>query len=178
MSIWAQRARASIPRFSRIRTLLEAGGGRVASFIYDESDGNSIYHALQTRLVRRFAKGVSMNALYTFSKSIDDASTIGGGTAVVAQNPFDLSAERGLSSFDQRHTLNLSYILASPVGGPSAPLHSFPWAERAFKRLDPERRRHVYFRPAIDGRVTGKSIRRERPGFGGQQPRGGHGICH
>jgi hypothetical protein len=105
----------------------------VASLIYDESDGNSIYHALQARLIRRFAHGISMNGLYTFSKSIDDASTIGGGTAVVAQNPFDISAERGLSSFDQRNTLNLTFVLTSPVGGPSAPLHSYRWAERGLK---------------------------------------------
>jgi len=115
------------------RTLIDAGGGRVASFVYDESDGNSIYHALQTRLIRRFARGMSLNALYTFSKSIDDASTIGGGAAVVAQNPYDLSAERGLSSFDQRHTLNLSYVLQSPAGGPAELLHSHPWAERALR---------------------------------------------
>jgi len=30
-----------------------------------------------------------------FSKSIDDASSIGGGGGVVAQNPFDISADRG-----------------------------------------------------------------------------------
>jgi hypothetical protein len=105
----------------------------VASLIYDESDGNSIYHALQARLIRRFAHEISMNGLYTFSKSIDDASTIGGGAAVVAQKWNDLSAERGLSSFDQRNTLNLTFVLTSPVGGPSAPLHSYPWAERALK---------------------------------------------
>ena len=115
------------------RTLFDAAGGRVASFVYDESEGNSIYHALQTRLIRRFARGMALNALYTFSKSIDDASTIGGGAAVVAQNPYDLSAERGLSSFDQRHTLNLSYVLQSPVGGPTQLLHSHPWAERALR---------------------------------------------
>ena len=115
------------------RMLPAAGGGRVASFVYDESAGNSIFHALQTRLIRRFARGMSLNAVYTFSKSIDDASTIGGGMAVVAQNPYDLSAERGLSSFDQRHTLNLSYVLQSPVGGPMELLHSHPWAERALR---------------------------------------------
>ena len=108
-------------------------GARVASYIYDESDGNSIYHAMQARLIRRFAHGISMNGLYTFSKSIDDASTIGGGMAVVAQNWNDLSAERGLSSFDQRNTLNLTFVLTSPVGGPSAPLHSYRWAERALR---------------------------------------------
>jgi hypothetical protein len=115
------------------RAMLETGGGHVASFVFDQSDANSIYHAMQARLIRRFAHGISMNGIYTFSKSIDDASTIGGGMAVVAQNPFDLSAERGLSSFDQGNTLNLTFILASPVGGPSAPLHSFPWAERMLK---------------------------------------------
>jgi len=115
------------------RAALDTGTGRVASFIYDQSDGNSIYHALQARLVRRFSRGMSMNGLYTFSKSIDDASTIGGGIAVVAQNPFDLSAERGLSSFDQRHTLNLTYVLESPVGGPRAILHSYRWAERGLR---------------------------------------------
>jgi hypothetical protein len=52
---------------------------------------------------------------------------------VVAQDPYDLSAERGLSSFDQRHTLNLSYVLQSPVGGPAELLHSHPWAERALR---------------------------------------------
>ena len=34
----------------------------------------------------------------------------------MAQNENDLRAERGLSSFDQRHRLNLNYIYTSPVG--------------------------------------------------------------
>jgi hypothetical protein len=33
----------------------------------------------------------------------------------VAQNDKDLRAERGLSSFNQKHTLNLGYMLTSPV---------------------------------------------------------------
>ncbi len=110
-----------------------ASASGVASFIYDESAGDSIYNALQIRLIRRMAHGVSLNALYTFSKSIDDASTIGGGTPVVAQNPFDLAAERGLSSFDQRHTLNLNYVLTSPVGGATGMLHEYRWLERALR---------------------------------------------
>ncbi len=91
--------------------------GNAVGFTYDASDGNSIYHAGQVRITRRFSRGMSMNALYTLSKSIDNASTLGGGAAVVAQNDADLRAERGLSSFDQRHTLTLFYILTSPVGG-------------------------------------------------------------
>src|SRR5205085_8433358 len=89
--------------------------GNAVGFTFDSSEGNSIYHAAQVRVTRRFARGISANALYTFAKSIDNASTLGGGSAVVAQNDKDLRAERGLSSFDQRHTLNLSYVLTSPV---------------------------------------------------------------
>jgi hypothetical protein len=79
------------------------------------------------RLSRRFRRGLSANALYTFSKSIDNASTFGGGGAVVAQNDKDLRAERGLSSFDQRHTLSVFYMLSSPASGSSSRLaaHGF-----------------------------------------------------
>ena len=84
-------------------------------FIYDSSWGNSIYQAGQVRLMRRFARNMSFNILYTYSKSIDDSSTFGGVGNVVAQNAFDLSAERGLSSFDRRHVLNLNYVLSTPV---------------------------------------------------------------
>jgi hypothetical protein len=84
-------------------------------FIYDSSWGNSIYHAGQVRLMRRFARNMSFNIIYTYSKSIDDSSTFGGVGSVVAQNAFDLSAERGLSSFDRRHVLNLNYVLSTPA---------------------------------------------------------------
>ena len=40
----------------------------------------------------------------------------GGGTANVAQNPFDLSAERGLSSFNQTHKFTADYLWELPFG--------------------------------------------------------------
>jgi hypothetical protein len=91
------------------------GIGNAQQFIYDSSWGNSIYHAAQVRLFRRFARNMSFNALYTFSKSIDDSSTFGGTGNGVAQNAFDLSAERGLSSFNRAHVLNLNYVLSTPA---------------------------------------------------------------
>lgn len=95
------------------RPIADAG-----AFVYDSSNGNSIYHAAQARLSRRFRHGVSGNLLYTFSKSIDDVSSFsGGGSGVVAQNFYDLSAERGLSSFDHRHSLTMSYVFSSPGSG-------------------------------------------------------------
>jgi hypothetical protein len=84
-------------------------------FIYDSSWGNSIYHAGQVRLMRRFSRNMSFNALYTFSNSIDDSSTFGGVGNVVAQNAFDLSAERGVSSFNRPNVLTLNYVLSTPA---------------------------------------------------------------
>jgi hypothetical protein len=60
--------------------------------------------------------GVSLGGSYTWSKAIDDASNIGGGGSVVAQNPFDLAAERSLSSFDQRHRFTADYLVELPFG--------------------------------------------------------------
>jgi hypothetical protein len=61
------------------------------------------------------------NVQYTFAKAIDD-STLGGrgqGGTLIAQNWLDLSGERGLSNFDQRHTVNatLQYTTGMGVGG-------------------------------------------------------------
>ena len=76
----------------------------VQPFIWESSGGRSIMHSLSVRAAagawRRESPG---GATYTLSKSMDNASSIGGGAAVVAQNDKDLDAEWGLSSFDQRH---------------------------------------------------------------------------
>jgi hypothetical protein len=85
-------------------------------FIYESSEGNSVLHAASVRVRKRMAKGLGLSGQYIFSKSIDDASSIGGGGSVVAQNPFDISADRGLSSFDQRHKFTGNWIYDLPFG--------------------------------------------------------------
>jgi hypothetical protein len=89
-------------------------------YTYDESDGDSIFHALQLRLNRRFNRGLSFQAFYQFAKSIDDSSTFGGAGNTVAQNWLDLSAERGLSSFDVRHQFTTGFVWTSPIAGPGS----------------------------------------------------------
>ena len=88
------------------------------NFTYETSNGASIYHAAQFQLNRRFHSGVMWHANYQFSKSIDDAGTggRGQGNTPVAQNWLDLDAERGLSSFDARHNLNLQVQYSSGMG--------------------------------------------------------------
>ena len=100
-------------RLDTERALVVSGG---QPFTYESSEGNSILHAASVRLRKRMAKGLGLSAQYVFSKSIDDASSIGGGGSVVAQDPFVISADRGLSSFDQRHKFTGNWILDLPFG--------------------------------------------------------------
>ncbi len=86
------------------------------SFYYDQSGANSIYNALQVRLVHRFTKGISFQAFYTFAKSLDNASTIGGSAPVVIQQDGNYAAERGLSSFDVRHQVRVFSVYELPFG--------------------------------------------------------------
>jgi len=88
----------------------------VEPFLFETSQGDSILHAGTVSLRRRFKGGFSLGGNYTYSKSIDNASSIGGGAVVVAQNDLDLAAERGLSSFDQRHKLTGNFIIDFPFG--------------------------------------------------------------
>ncbi len=107
--------------------------GNAVGFTWDTSEGNSIYHAGQVRLTRRFSRGFSGNLSYIWAKSIDNASTLGGGSGVVAQNDKDLRAERGRSSFDQRHAFSASYVLTSPVREGSALFSGSRWAAGLFR---------------------------------------------
>jgi trimeric autotransporter adhesin len=107
--------------------------GNATGFTYDTSDANSIYHSGQFRLTRRFSRGMSSNFTYTYAKSLDNASTLGGGGAVVAQNDQDLRAERGRSSFDQRHVANWTYMIASPVRETGSLFRNNAVARKTFK---------------------------------------------
>ena len=100
-------------RLDTERALVVSGG---QPFSYESSEGNSILHAGSVRVRKRMAKGLGLSTQYVFSKSIDDASSIGGGGSVVAQDPFDISADRGLSSFDQRHKFTGNWIVDLPFG--------------------------------------------------------------
>jgi hypothetical protein len=86
------------------------------SFYFDQSGANSIYNGLQVRLVHRFTKGFQLQAFYTFSKSLDNASTIGGTSPVVVQQDGNYKAEWGLSSFDVRDQVRLSTLYELPFG--------------------------------------------------------------
>ena len=86
------------------------------SFLYDQSGANSIYNALQVRVIHRFTHGFSFQGTYTFSKSLDDSSTIGGTAPTVVQQDGNVTAEYGLSPFDIRHQLRFFSLYELPFG--------------------------------------------------------------
>ncbi|HTZ99600.1 MAG TPA: carboxypeptidase regulatory-like domain-containing protein [Candidatus Aquilonibacter sp.] len=109
-------------------------------FVYLTSNGDSTREAGQIELRRRLRAGLTAKLDYTYAKAIDDDSQLGGqGHAVtasvadqgasesqtpaaqptIAQDWLDLRAERGLSSFDQRHLINaqIQYTTGMGLGG-------------------------------------------------------------
>jgi hypothetical protein len=133
-----------------------------SGFYYVTSNGNSTRESGQLQLRRRLHNGFTATLLYTYSKSIDDDAALGGqvgssntqasGTQsttgqasfspapvaagpanfVSAQNWLNLSAERGLSSFDQRHLLNLQLQYTTGMGAGGGTLMS-GWRGALFK---------------------------------------------
>jgi hypothetical protein len=84
---------------------------------------NSAYNAMEASLRKRFSHGLSFLLSYTWSKNIDDVSSFNitgsaakpvAGENDLAQNPFDLAAERGPSLFDARNRFVASYEWTLP----------------------------------------------------------------
>ncbi len=86
------------------------------NILFVESAASSSYHALQLRSHKTLSRGLSFLGAYTYSKSIDNASSFLGSAGYnnTPQDSRDLAAERALSSFDLRHRMSWSLIYALP----------------------------------------------------------------
>jgi trimeric autotransporter adhesin len=100
----------------------------LSGYTYLASNGNSTREAGTVLLRRRLHNGFQASVQYTYAKAIDDAAMGGSPTLsgnpgpaapIIAQNWLDLSAERALSSFDQRQlaTIQIQYTTGMGVGG-------------------------------------------------------------
>ena len=98
------------------RTATEILNPTAQPFNYEDSLGFSRFNALRINARKRMQKGISLQATYQYGHSIDNASSIGGSTAVPAQNDLNLNAEEGNSSFDIRHKLTGNWVLELPFG--------------------------------------------------------------
>jgi hypothetical protein len=83
--------------------------------------GHSSYNAIQSKLEKRFAKGLSMLTSYTWAHSIDDSP---GGVCANGAGPRDCGPddplrpdlERGNSDTDVRHRFTFSNVWDLPIG--------------------------------------------------------------
>ncbi len=96
------------------------GRQKVANSITVRDNGaHSTYHSMQSRYAGRFMKNaLSINASYTFSKTIDNASEIFGFAGINnanPQNPFcSGSCEKSLSGLNRPHAFSASAIYDLP----------------------------------------------------------------
>lgn len=91
-----------------------------------ENTGVSNYHSLQTRVEKRFSRGLSTLVSYTWGKAltnaVDHLSTSGAGNGVDVgvfrepQNGLDRRSEYGLAEFDVMHRFVASAVWQIPFG--------------------------------------------------------------
>ncbi len=84
------------------------------------TDAQSFYNSLQLSVSKRDSHNFSWQLFYTWSHSIDDASTNFSIEAVneppTTQDPFDRKGSRGRSGFDIRHNFVANVIYELPFG--------------------------------------------------------------
>ncbi|MEP6642899.1 MAG: carboxypeptidase regulatory-like domain-containing protein [Acidobacteriaceae bacterium] len=81
-----------------------------SSIFAQDTIANSNYNSLQASLEKRFTHGLQFELAYTFSKSIDNASSFEN-----ILKPLCDRCNRALSLFDARHRLVVSYLWQLPI---------------------------------------------------------------
>jgi len=75
---------------------------------------NSIYHSMQLTVAHHFAGGLYLQSAYTYSRSIDDASTVSVAFVSIFNDQNNPRGSRGLSDFDHRHRSITSFVYDLP----------------------------------------------------------------
>jgi len=94
---------------------VNAGFG--SNIVTDAPDGSSIYHGLQTQLSRRFSKGLTFQAAYTYSRTIDNSTADFFSTSLTPRRPQDFQnwdAERSVSPLSRTHRFTLAAVYNLP----------------------------------------------------------------
>ena len=93
----------------------------ISTVIASRYNGDFSYNAMQSKLEKRFAEGLSILATYTFAKAIDNTPggfclNGGGQRNCGPDNPLRLDLEKGLSDTDIRHRFTLANVFDIPIG--------------------------------------------------------------
>jgi len=85
-------------------------GARTGSTIQRGSGLTSNYNSLQANLTKRFGQGLTFNAAYTYSRSMDR------GDGFTPINNLGLVSNYGPSDFDRTHMFSLAHVWELPFG--------------------------------------------------------------
>jgi len=116
-------AAPAFARFTQFDTTGHPTGGFGPESVMS-TGAHSSYHALQASASQNTPRmGLSFQASYTFSKSIDDTSAVPGGIGgtpgvvlqALPQEPFNPKADKGPSTFDVTHVFTVSLIQRLPL---------------------------------------------------------------
>lgn len=82
---------------------------------FRDAQGDSWYHGATLRLDKRTDKGLTFQAAYTFSKSIDTVGERFGGRSAII-DPNDLARSKSVSDTDRTHVASANFIYELPFG--------------------------------------------------------------
>ncbi len=91
--------------------------GLGSNIVTDSPDGSSIYHGLQAQLNRRFSHGLTFQAAYTYSRTIDNSTADFFSTSLTPRRPQDFqnwNAERSVSPLSRTHRFTLAAVYDLP----------------------------------------------------------------
>jgi hypothetical protein len=101
-------------RILRLENVVPVANDHLFATYFPTPDGNANYHAMNARLQRRFANGFQFDAVYRWSKSLDQLSYEGPGGPTNQTFPLVNALEWGPSDYDVRHNWNISGIWDLP----------------------------------------------------------------
>jgi hypothetical protein len=82
----------------------------IVGIFAEDTVAKSNYNSLQALFEKRFSHGLQFQASYTWSKTLDNASSFED-----ALNPFNFNATYGLSKYDSRHRFVFNFVWDLPV---------------------------------------------------------------
>jgi Carboxypeptidase regulatory-like domain len=86
------------------------GAPAFSGIFSEDTIAHSNYNSFQALFEKRFSHGLQFQASYTFSKSLDNASSFES-----ALNPLNFNATYGLSNYDARHRFVFNYVWDLPL---------------------------------------------------------------
>ena len=79
-----------------------------------EAEGVSNYNALQVSVKKRLSHGLTVNASYTWSHTLDEGSGLSEGLFYNGNNPLDPRSAYGSAAFDRTHVFTINYTYQIP----------------------------------------------------------------